>query len=101
MPWLRTEPMDERVQFIAQWRQGELQMAELCRRHGISRKTGYKWTERYLAEGVDGLKERSRAPHHHPQQVVAAVAAAALQAPSEHPRRGPRQVLAVAPGRPA
>ena len=94
MPWLRTEPMDDRMAFIAAWRKRELTMAELCRRHGISRKTGYKWTERYAAEGVDGLKERSRAPHHHPHQVAPAIAAAALGVRRVHPRWGPRKVLA-------
>ena len=32
---------------------------ELCRRHNISRRTGYKWLERYEAEGPDGLLDRS------------------------------------------
>ena len=41
MPWLRTEPMDERVQFIADWRKGEASKADLCRRYGISRRSGY------------------------------------------------------------
>ncbi|MGB6223047.1 MAG: leucine zipper domain-containing protein [Haloferula sp.] len=37
-------------------------MAELCREFGISRKTGHKWVARHAAEGVNGLKDRSRAP---------------------------------------
>ena len=36
-------------------------MAELCRRYGVSRRIGYKWVDRYVAEGVDGLQDRSRA----------------------------------------
>ena len=37
--------------------------SQLCERCGISRKTGYKWVERYQAEGIEGLEERSRRPH--------------------------------------
>ncbi len=63
-------------------------MTELCERHGISRKTGYKWAERYVAEGVEGLKDRApkRCPHRTEDRVVAALVAAR----GKHPRWGPR-----------
>ena len=70
MPWKETCAMDERMRFIVEWQRGEVGMAELCRRAGISRKTGYKWVERYEGEGVVGLVERSRAPHHRPGQIA-------------------------------
>ena len=47
MPWNKTEPMNERVKFIAEWLQHEESVTWLCARAGISRKTGYKWIERY------------------------------------------------------
>ena len=37
-------------------------LSKWCRRLGISRPTAYKWRDRYRAEGVAGLEERSRAP---------------------------------------
>ncbi len=40
---------------------------ELCRRFGISPKTGYKWLHRYQSNGPGGLQEHSRRPHHSPQ----------------------------------
>ena len=61
MPWKETHVMDERVQFIAAYLKGEQSMAELCREHGVARKTGYKWVSRYSAEGLPGLADRSRA----------------------------------------
>jgi putative transposase len=94
MSWLRTDPMDERMQFIAAWQKDEASKAELCRQYGISRRTGYKWAGRYAAEGIAGLQERSRAPHHHRHQVAPAIAAAALRVRRAHPRWGPRKVLA-------
>jgi putative transposase len=62
MPWLETDPVIERRRFILEWLGGDFTVAELCRRHDISRKTGYKWIERYEAEGPDGLADR----FHHP-----------------------------------
>ena len=62
MPWLETDPVTERKRFIMEWLSGELAVAELCRRHEISRKTGYKWIRRYEREGPDGLEDRSRRP---------------------------------------
>ena len=37
MPWLETDPVTERKRFIMEWLSGELAVAELCRRHEISR----------------------------------------------------------------
>jgi len=45
-----------------------LTMSELCRCYGITRKTGYKWIKRYRAEGLDGLKERSKRPLNSPSK---------------------------------
>ena len=86
--------MDERMRFIVEQQRGEEGMAELCRRAGISRKTGYKWLARYRAQGPVGLVERSRAPHSHPRAVAAEVQAAVLEARAAHPTWGPRKLLA-------
>jgi transposase-like protein len=43
--------MDERLRFVAAVREGNETIAELCRRFGIARKTGYKLLERYETEG--------------------------------------------------
>ncbi|MBK7600231.1 MAG: helix-turn-helix domain-containing protein [Acidobacteria bacterium] len=34
-------------------------ITELCDRYSISRKTGYKWIDRYLTDGPAGLADRS------------------------------------------
>ncbi|MFG2887926.1 helix-turn-helix domain-containing protein [Streptomyces sp. NPDC048248] len=41
-------------------------VAATCRYYGISRPCYYTWLRRYEAEGLDGLKDRSSAPHHTP-----------------------------------
>ena len=47
--------------------------SELCRRFGISRKTGYKWLRRFEQEGPPGLSDRSRRPHHSPRRTASEV----------------------------
>ena len=38
------------------YHRGVCSMAELCRRYGISRPTGYKWVDRFEAHGQPGLQ---------------------------------------------
>lgn len=63
MPWRDVKPMDEKILFIADHLRDPESFSQLCERYGISRKTGYKWVERYQADGLEGLTERSRRPH--------------------------------------
>ena len=35
----------------------------ICKRYGVSRKTYYKWNNRYKRKGIDGLSDNSRRPH--------------------------------------
>src|SRR5712691_8864721 len=75
MGWMETCAVVERMRFVMAAEVGEETFAAICRRFGVSRKTGYKWLDRYRAEDVEGLRDRSRAPHHHPQEVPAKVRA--------------------------
>jgi transposase-like protein len=59
--------MDERIKFIERLLSGE-SMSELCQEFGISRKTGYKFRDRYLAHGIRGLADQSRRPQFHPHR---------------------------------
>jgi transposase InsO family protein len=45
----------------------------LCQRFGISRKTGYKWLQRYQQSGAAGLADRSRRPEHSPRRTAAEI----------------------------
>ena len=94
MAWKETHVMDERVKFIADWLEEEWTMAELCRRYAVSRKTGYKFIERYRVGGLGGLADRSRAPHSHPNAVSADREAAILELRAQHPTWGPKKLKA-------
>ena len=94
MPWAETCVMDERTRFLGEWLRGEASMAELCRRAGVSRKTGYKWVGRYRAAGPVGLVDRARTPRTHPQAMAATDAEALLRLRATHPTWGPRKLVA-------
>lgn len=101
MPWLETAPMDQRERFIADQRRDLYTMAELCARYGISRKSGYKWLERYAEGGRAALQDRSRAPHHCPHRIPGAIAQLICAARRSHPSWGPEKLLAwLAPRHP-
>ncbi|MBC7220520.1 helix-turn-helix domain-containing protein [Candidatus Bipolaricaulota bacterium] len=55
-------------------------VAETARRWHTSRNVVRKWVERYRDDGVRGLDDRSRRPHHCPTQIVAQIEAAVLEA---------------------
>ena len=70
MPWLETAPMEQRERFVRDHRLAVYTMAELSARYGISRKTGYKWLDRFDQGGREGLGDRSRAPQRCPHKIT-------------------------------
>lgn len=75
MPWLNTEPMEQKIAFIARAQavpRGHF--ARLCAEFQITRKTGYKWLHRYrMAGSFTGLAEHSRRPRRSPTRVAASL----------------------------
>ena len=80
MPWRDASPMDQRTQFIGEHLRGGRTITELCDDYGVSRKTGYKWIERYLRQGAAGLEERSRRPRRSPNETAEEIVTAILDA---------------------
>jgi putative transposase len=95
MPWKDTCLMDQRHAFLADWVHDEWTMTELAARYGISRKTAYKWVDRYADDPTQDLSDRSRAPHAHGRATSAAVRAAVLALRRAHPHRGPKKLAAM------
>jgi len=95
MPWREISPMDQRTQFIADYLRDTLSISELCEFYEVSRKTGYKWIDRYLQRGPAGLDELSRRPHRAPNATAEMIVAALLEARRRHPRWGGKKLLAL------
>lgn len=60
MPWDLKTLKQSKTRFIQQQRANHGSFAAICRRFGISRKTGYKWRRRFRSRGWAGLAVRSR-----------------------------------------
>jgi transposase InsO family protein len=54
-------------------------LTKLCQQFGISRKTGYKWRQRYRQGGLPALQERSRRPLRSPRRTAGALAERILE----------------------
>jgi putative transposase len=94
MPWSETTPMRERVKLVAAFCDGLFSMTELAQLHGVSRKTGYKWVERFEQEGPEGLQDRSRAPRSSPNRTPEEIVEGLLEMRRQHPRWGPKKLIA-------
>jgi len=80
--------MEERVKFIMDVLDNNYDMTELCNYYGISRKTGYKWFDRYHQGGIEALCNRSRAPHNHPNEISRRVKQSILAVKKRFPKWG-------------
>jgi len=87
--------MDLRTQFIADYLRELTTISELCREYQISRKTAYKWIDRYEAQGAAGLVDQSRRPHHFANATEADLVQALLTARNRHPRWGAKKLLKI------
>jgi putative transposase len=95
MPWLETDPMNERLTFVQDALSDRFTMAEVCARYGVSRPTGYKWIERHKEEGRRGRADRSRAPRTCPHALSPALTELLITTREAHPFWGARKLLAV------
>jgi transposase-like protein len=69
-------------------------VAAVCRRHGISRASFYRYRRRYLAEGIDGLEAKPRRPLTSPARIDPRLELAICALRKQHPRWGARRIRA-------
>lgn len=69
--------------------------AEIFRRFGCSRKTGYKWLKQFREFGAAGLLDRSRKPRSSPNRTKDKVEQAVLAVRLDSPAWGGRKIAAV------
>lgn len=84
MPWQEASQVSLRREFVALAVAPEANISQLCRRFGISRKTGYKWLAR-AREDPTSLEDRSRRPHRSPTRTARHVEAEVCGVRREHP----------------
>lgn len=94
MSWLETESMNEKIKFISAFLENNRShtFKELCSHFNISCKTGYKYIKRFELEGIDGLKERSRAPHNNAKKISELLENRILEAKTKFPHWGSKKI---------
>ena len=104
MPWEATEAMKERVNFVLEWERrwneaqgGWVDMAELCRKYGVSRPTGYNWVNRFreASHDIRALEEESRRPLSNPHAISPQVEDLIVEARKTMPNKGPRKLRKI------
>lgn len=95
MPWQEVSKVQLRKEFAQSVLIDGVGVAEACRRHGISRQTGYKWIRRYEALGVAGLEDISRAPRSIPHRTPGDLEEAIVQLRERYPTFGPKKLRAL------
>jgi len=88
MPWKVETVMSRRKELVVLALLDGANVSELCRRAGISRKTGYKWLRRYLQGGDDSLHDRSKRPHRSPNRTDSEMEQVVVELRGEHPTKG-------------
>jgi len=92
MPWKAITIMSQRMEFVMLAQQESNNFSRLCRRFGISRKTGYKWLRRHQTQGTVGLADHSRRPQSSPQQTTAIIEERIVKLRQTHPAWGARKL---------
>jgi transposase InsO family protein len=90
MPWKEIRMEEQRLSVVQEYGEGA-SISELAEVYGVCRKTIYKWLERHEEQGWEGLRDRSRRPHHSPNQVSGEVEAAIVEARGRW-KWGPRKL---------
>ena len=83
---------DLRLEVLLEVERTGLTVTEVCRRYGISRQTYYRYRRRYLAEGLDGLEDRSRRPLQPANQIPVDLEVRICEMRGDHPRWGARRI---------
>ena len=73
---------------ITEYESGDYEISELAEMYGVSRKSVYKWIERFESGGWEALQDQSRAPHHHPNATPAEIERQLIALKARWPRWG-------------
>jgi len=87
--------MSSKIAFVEEASQPGANISAVCRKHGISRQSGYKFLRRFKKRGYAGLEEDSRRPKSTPLATAEDVVTAVIAARAKHPTFGPVKLVVV------
>jgi len=92
MPWKETTAMDQKIEFICEWRTSKYTISELCKSFAISRPTGYRLIDQFEKYGYEGLRKQSKAPRKHPNATKDIIIKSILELKAKYPRWGAKKI---------
>jgi len=92
MPWKEIKPMDQKVQLVSDWLSNYFSITDLSQKYGVSRKTIYKWLNRYNNHGPEGLIDQSRKPNNSPNRVADDILGLIIKEKLKNRKRGPKKI---------
>jgi len=92
MTWKETTQMEQKIEFINEYKSGNYSITELCKQFEISRPTAYKYIKRFEKEGLGGLKEKSRIHKDHPHKIAKEIEDKIIKHRKKHPRWGGEKI---------
>lgn len=92
MAWKEVKVEEQRKKFIDDVLIGKMNVATACQKYDISRKTGYKWINRYQLDGLDGLCDKHRAPHVQANAINDDIIGQVIEVRLMEPSWGPKKV---------
>src|SRR5215212_4011632 len=92
MPWKEVSIMSQRLEFVTLATAENANLRHLCRCFGISPNTAYKWLDRFQADGMSGLENHSRRPHHSPVRTPKDMEETVIKLRAKHPAWGGRKL---------
>jgi transposase InsO family protein len=96
MPWSVRSVIENRKHFCIDVLESGVAISSACRIFGISRKTGYKWLNRYRQKGVEGLVDQSRRPRSSPERLIKNLEKRIVKMKRLYPYWGPRKIHRLA-----
>jgi len=84
MPWKEVVPMSSQLEFVTLASVPGANVSQVCSRFGISRKTGYKWLDRFRLLGAAGIRKHSTRPLHSPSRTPDDVEATVIALRQQH-----------------
>ncbi|WP_158447961.1 integrase core domain-containing protein [Aquimarina longa] len=87
--------MEQKIEFICEWRTGKYTITELCKSFEISRPTAYKLIHRFENQGFEGLKEQSRKPGTHPNATDQKIVDCILKLKEKYKLWGAKKIRAL------
>ena len=92
MPWKEKTMIHERTEFALKSLQPGVNFTQLCAEYDISRRTGYKWKQRFLNDGASAMSDQSRRPLNSPNQLSEQEVCRIARLHERHQHWGPKKI---------